>query len=113
MSNNAIVAIGAAIPSLPFVVVAIIGLAMSMSRWSRFPRVARWATIGFTSLLLQGGLSLVDQYNASASAGSLENEAHNLVWITTAMYLLKLLSLVALTMAVFAERTPHCWKLPQ
>lgn len=105
MSNSAIVAIGAAIPGLPFVAVAIVGLVLSLLRRSRFPRAARWATIGFASLLLQ---SLVDQYSVAFSAfeGPTLNSVHSLVWMTAVMYLLRLVGLIALAMAVFAERAP-------
>lgn len=105
MNNSAVVAIGAAIPSLPFVAVAIVGLVLSLVRRSRFPRAARWATVGFASLLLQ---SLVDQYSVAFSAfeDPSSNSVHNLVWMTAFMYLLRLLGLIALAMAVFAERAP-------
>lgn len=104
MSSSAIVTMGAAIPSLPFVVVAIVGLILSFSRRSIFPSGARWAIVGFTSLLLQVGVSLVDQYNVAASEGSPEHYVHTMVWVTSFLYLLRLISLVALAMAIFAER---------
>lgn len=106
MSNSAIIAMGAAIPSLPFVAVGIVGLIFSLSRRSRFPRGARWATVGFISLLLHVGMSFVNQYSFEVSEGPPEHAVHNLVWMTSLLYLLRLVSLVALTMAVFAERQP-------
>ena len=104
MSNSAVFALGAAIPSLPFAAVAVVGLILSLTRRSRFPRGARWATIGFVSLLLQIGVSVVDQYSVAASDGPSEHYVQSLVWMTSLMYVLRLVSLVALVMAVFAER---------
>lgn len=104
MSNSAIFLMGAAIPNLPFIAVAIAGLILAFSRRSIFPRGARWATVGFASLLLQTGLSLMDQYSAANYESSPENHAHNLVWMTSFMYLLRLVTLAALAIAVFADR---------
>jgi hypothetical protein len=108
MSNGAAVALGAAIPSLPFIVVAIVGLVLSFSRRPRFPRGARWAIVGFASLLLQFGMSLAKEYSVAVSTyeADPENYVHSLVWMTVVMYLLNLISLIALAMAVFAERVP-------
>lgn len=108
MNNGAAVALGAAIPSLPFIAVAIVGLVLSLSRRARFPRGARWAIVGFASLLLQFGMSLVKEYSVAVSTYEADpaNYVHSLVWITAVMYLLNLISLIALSMAVFAERVP-------
>lgn len=104
MSKSEIFAMGAAIPSLPFMAVAIVGLILSISRRSRFPRGARWASVGFTTLLLQVGMSVVAPYSVAASGGSPEHFSHSMAWVTSVIYLLSLVSLVALAMAVFAER---------
>lgn len=108
MSNGFAVALGAAIPGLPFAAVAIVGLVLSLSRRSRFPRGARWAMLGFGSLLLHFGISLLKEYSVAVSVHEADptNYIHGLVWITTGMYLLNLISLIALAMAVFAERVP-------
>lgn len=108
MSNAAVVALGAAIPTLPFVAVAIVGLALSFSRRPRFPRGARWAIVGFASLLLQLGMSLVKEYSVAVSTYEADptDDVNSLVWMTAVMYLLNLTSLIALAMAVFAERVP-------
>ena len=108
MSNGAAVALGAAIPSLPFLAVAIIGLVLSLSRRPRFPRAAGWAIVGFASLLLQFGMSLVKEYSIAVSTYEADpaNYVHGLVWMTAVMYFLNLISLIALAMAVFAERMP-------
>lgn len=108
MNNGAVVALGAAIPSLPFIVVAIVGLALSLSRRSRFPRGARWAIVGFASLLLQFGMSLVKDYSVAVSTYEADpaNYVPGLFWMTAVMYLLNLISLIALAMAVFADRMP-------
>jgi len=108
MSNGAVVALGAAIPSLPFIVVAIVGLVLSISRRSRFPRGARWAIVGFASLLLQFGMSVVKAYSVAVWTYEADpaNDMQSLVWMTAAMYLLNLISLIALAMAVFTERAP-------
>jgi len=105
MSDSAIVAIGAAIPGLPFVAVAITGLVLSILRRSRFPRGARWASVGFTCLLLH---FLVDLYSVAFSAfeGPPLNSVNSLIWMTALTYVLRLLGLVALAIAVFAERAP-------
>jgi hypothetical protein len=108
MSNGAAVALGAAIPSWPFITVAIVGLVLSLSRRARFPRAARWAIVGFACLLLQFGMSLVKEYSVAVSTYEADpaNYVHSLIWMTAVMYLLNLFSLIALAMAVFAERMP-------
>lgn len=108
MSNGAAVALGAAIPSLPFVAVAIVGLVLSILRRSSFPRGARWGFVGFASLLLHFGMSLVKDFSVTMSTYEADptNYVHGLVWMTAVMYLLNLISLIALAMAVFAERVP-------
>ena len=108
MNDSAIIAMGAAIPNLPFVAVAIVGLVLSISRRSRFPRGAHWATVGFACLLLQVGTSLMEQVSVALSTSAEPSAAylHSLVWMNTAMYLLRLAGLIALAMAVFAERAP-------
>lgn len=108
MNNAAVVALGAVIPNLPFVAIAIVGLILSRTRRSRFPRGARWATVGFASLLLQAGISVLKEYTVAISIPEADpnNYIHGLVWMTSGIYLLHLMSLSALAMAVFAERVP-------
>ena len=108
MNNVAATALGVAIPSLPFIAVAIVGLVLSLSRRSRFPRGARWAIVGFASLLLQSGMLMVREYNVAVSTYEADpaNDLQRLVWMTAVTYLLNLTGLIALAMAVFAERAP-------
>jgi hypothetical protein len=108
MSDDAVVVFGAAIPGLPFVAVGIVGLVLSFSRRSRFPRGARWAIVGFASLHLQFGMSLVKEHGVAVSVHEADpaNYIHSLVWMTAVIYVLNLTSLIALAIAVFAERVP-------
>jgi hypothetical protein len=48
-------------------------------------------------------VSIVDQYSVAASGGPTDH-VQSLVLMTALMYVLRLVSLVALVMAVFAER---------
>jgi hypothetical protein len=102
MDNNAPLLLGFVIPSIPFLAVALVGLAVSLSRKARYPRAARWAITGFVCLLLQVVLSFLQQYMLSTRDGSAN--AIGLVWMVPASYFLRFASLVAIAVAIFSDR---------
>lgn len=103
MNNSAPLLLGLAIPNLPFLAVAVAGLALSFSRRKQYPRAARWAAVGFACLLLEITLSVVQQYTFAIDSGSAEDRT-DLFWIVSALYILRLATFIAIAVAIFAER---------
>ncbi len=103
MNNSAPLLLGLAIPNLPFLAVAVVGLVLSFSRRAQYPRATRWAASGFACLILEIALSLVQQYT-SLIGDSPAADRTNLVWIVSASYILRVATFIAIVVAIFAER---------
>jgi hypothetical protein len=103
MNNSAPLLLGLAIPNLPFLVVAVVGLVLSFSRRAQYPRATRWAAAGFACLLLEVALSVVQQYTF-AIGDSPAGDRRDLFWIVSASYILRVATFIAIVVAIFAER---------
>jgi cytochrome bd-type quinol oxidase subunit 2 len=99
--------VGALMPTIPFIIVGIVGVALSVSRRSELAKAARWLRLGSILIILNCiGSVAIQAYAAlqDPSAGLPQNYAMTVAAGTSAIYAFNLMGLIFLLSATLSNR---------
>jgi hypothetical protein len=105
---NPYVQLGASlVPSIPFIIIAMVGIYIAFVRREAHPRASLLVSLGLIGLLLNSlGSTVLNVWvqNQNVVSGSASAYANWLVMFNLGLYSLHLAALLLITMAVFAGR---------
>jgi hypothetical protein len=105
---NSYIQFGASLlASVPFIIVALIGMYVAFVRRSAHPRASLLVSLGFVAVLLHSlGVAWLSVWvqNQHVIAGNASEYANRLVMLNLGLYVLNLAALLLITIAVFAGR---------